>query len=425
MQATSSISPRVLIIGGGLAGLTAANYLHRAGVACTLLEATDRVGGRVKTDVVEGFRFDHGFQVLLTAYPETRALLDYKKLQLREFLPGALLLQPDGSRDRIGDPLRDFSSLLPTLKASAGGMADKLRILKLRARVGALSVADCFDQPEQTTLEALRRDYGFSAGMVDRFFAPFFSGIFLEKELRTSRRMFDFTFKMFGEGAAAVPNLGMEEIPKQLAANLPAGTVRTGLRVAAIDGSTVTTATGETFTADKMLLATQATGLVRNYAPAVDTRHQSTTHLHFATPAPVPDQPIIALNTQADRLVNNVCCISRVAPGYAPAGRHLLSLSVVGDPGDMDTLESRVRRELATWFGPATAQWTHLHTRTVDYALPNQESVRHGIDPAEYRLSDTLYQCGDHLLNGSINAAMRTGREVAQLLVAEMKEPAA
>ena len=416
MPAVSSSDP-VLIIGGGLAGLTAANYLHRAGIACTVLEATDRVGGRVKTDVVDGFRLDHGFQVLLTAYPETRALLDYQKLQLRNFLPGALLLRPDGGRERIGDPLRDLGSLLPTLKASAGGLLDKLRILRLRARVGAMSVDDCFAQAETTTREALAKDYGFSAGMIDTFFAPFFSGIFLEKDLTTSRRMFDFTFKMFGEGYAAVPNLGMEEIPRQLVANLPPGTVRTGVRVARIDGDTVTTTTGETLTADRIVLATQATGLVREYAPTVDTRHQSTTHLHFTMPEAPLDQAIIALNTKADRLVNNVCCISRVAPGYAPAGQHLLSLSVVGDPGDPATLESRVRAELTTWFGAAAQNWTHLHTRTVEYALPNQQHVQHRTDPASYRLSDTLYQCGDHLLNGSINAAMRTGREVAGLLI--------
>ena len=414
MSAVASNS--VLIIGGGLAGLTAANYLHRAGMTCTVLEATDRVGGRVKTDVVDGFRLDHGFQVLLTAYPETRALLDYKQLQLRNFLPGALLLRPDGKRERIGDPLRDIGSLLPTLKASAGGLFDKLRILRLRARVGAMSVDDCFEQAEKTTREALAADYGFSRDMIDTFFAPFFSGIFLEKDLTTSRRMFDFTFKMFGEGYASVPNLGMAEIPKQLAANLSPGTVRTGVRVARIDGASVYTDTGETLVADTVLLATQATGLVRDYAPAVDTRHQSTTHLHFTMPEAPLDQAIIALNTKADRLVNNVCCISRVAPGYAPGGQHLLSLSVVGDPGDPATLEQRVRTELTTWFGEAAAQWTHLHTRTVDYALPNQQHVQHRIDPATYRLSDTLYQCGDHLLNGSINAAMRTGREVAELL---------
>ncbi|NRA50655.1 MAG: FAD-dependent oxidoreductase, partial [Phaeodactylibacter sp.] len=130
-----------IIVGAGLAGLTAANYLHQKGHSFLLLEASDEVGGRVRTTEKEGFLLDHGFQVLATAYPEARALLDYKQLNLQPFMPGAMLLQPDGTRDRIGDPLRDWSSLLPTLFAKSGSLYSKLSILKLRNRLKELSVA--------------------------------------------------------------------------------------------------------------------------------------------------------------------------------------------------------------------------------------------------------------------------------------------
>jgi phytoene dehydrogenase-like protein len=412
--------PEVIIIGGGLAGLTAAHQLHAKGIDFLLLEARDRIGGRVKTDVVDGFRLDHGFQVLLTAYPETQQWLDYDSLDLRKFAPGALLMYPDGQKGRIGDPLRDISGLLPTLFSRVGSLGDKLRILRLRVRLAGMSIESIFQQPERSTLEVLRKDYGFSQTVIDRFFQPFFAGIFLEKELTTSRRMFDFVFKMFGRGSAAVPNSGMEAIPQQLAAGLPAGSIRTNTRVRQIDGQKVILEDGSGFSAPHIVLATQASGLVREYAP-VNSGYQSTTHLHFITDTPPFQQPLIALNTQRKRLANNICVINRVAPGYAPPGQYLISVSVVGNQQLSGAeLVTGIRRELGQWFGKSTTEWEHLHTRKVSYALPEQREVRHRLDTTTLQLRKGLYLAGDHLLNGSINAAMRAGSQVGQVVADEI-----
>ena len=319
-----------IIIGAGLAGLTAANYLHQKGHDFLLLEASDEVGGRVRTTEKEGFLLDHGFQVLATAYPEARALLDYKQLNLQPFMPGAMLLQPDGTRDRIGDPLRDWSSLLPTLFAKSGSLYSKLSILKLRNRLKELSVAAIFQQPEMTTGEALSKEYGFDSRMVSQFFKPFYSGIFLEKELATSRRMFDFVFKMFAEGAVAVPDKGMQQIPLQLASNLPESSVRLNCRVQEVKGKQVLLENGETLEADNIVLATEATGIVRHYMPLTNTEYQSTTHVHFTTNHSPIRQAIIGLNTRAGDMVNSITPMSQVAPGYAPSGKTLLSVSIVG-----------------------------------------------------------------------------------------------
>ena len=180
------MKPRVIIVGGGISGLTAALQLQANGMDSLLLEATDRVGGRVKTDVIDGFRLDHGFQVLLTAYPEAQKWLDYEKLDLQKFLPGAVLLHSDGTKDRIGDPIRDFSSLFPTLFSKVGSVMDKLRILRLNNRVSKMSIEDIFEQEEVPTKKILAKEYGFSNKMIANFFSPFFSGIFLEKGLLTS-----------------------------------------------------------------------------------------------------------------------------------------------------------------------------------------------------------------------------------------------
>ncbi len=410
----------VIIIGGGLAGLTAATQLHQKGVDFVLLEASDRIGGRIKTDLVDGFRLDHGFQVFLTAYPEAQHFLDYQKLDLKKFAPGALLLYPDGKKDRIGDPLRDLTSLLPTIFSNAGNLMDKLRILKLKNRLSQLSIEEIFLQQDKSTQFVLAEEYGFSEKIINRFFRPFFSGIFLEKELTTSRSMFDFVFKMFGEGYAAVPNLGMEAIPKQLAAELPKKSLQMGAKVEKIEGQQVYLTDGSSYTAPTIIVATEATGLVSDLAK-VKRNYQSTTHLHYIANEPPISQPLIALNINENHLSNNICTISQVAAGYASADKHLVSISIVGKDTDSNTdLDKTVRKELKTWFGGVTEDWEHLQTQEINYALPNQKAVQHKLMNDQMKLRKGLYVCGDFLLNGSINGAMRTGRKVGDLVLEEL-----
>lgn len=409
--------PVVLIIGGGVAGLTAAHQLHRKGIDFLLLEASDRVGGRIKTDLIDGFRLDRGFQVFLTAYPEAQRFLDYQKLDLKKFAPGALLLYPDGKKDRIGDPLRDISSLLPTVFSDAGSIMDKLQILKLKNRLSKLSIEEIFQQQSKDTQSTLAEEYGFSQKMISRFFTPFFSGIFLEKELSTSRSMFDFVFKMFGEGYASVPNLGMEAIPKQLAAGLPQDSIQLEAKVDKIEGQKVYLSDGSSYTAPHIIVATEATGLISKITKVKDT-HQSTTQLHYIADEPPISEPLIALNTNKTHLSNNICTISQVAAGYAPADKHLISVSIVGTTGYSNgELDKVVRKELKTWFGGITEEWQHLQTKKISYALPNQESVFHKLPDKQIKIRKGLYVCGDFLLNGSINAAMRTGRKAGDLVI--------
>ena len=409
---------RVLIVGAGLSGLSAALYLHRRGMAVTVLEADDRPGGRVKTDHHEGFQFDHGFQVLLTAYPEARALLDYPALRLRPFLPGAHLLLPGGRTTRIVDPTRYWPGALATLRSPAGTLADKLLMLRLRQQLTHAAVETLFDRPEISTLEVLKF-YGFSNRMVRHFFRPFLGGIFLERELTTSRRMFDFVFKMFSEGDTAVPAGGIGEIARQLAAQLPAGALRTHTRVKQVHTGRLTTQAGEELTADAVLLATAPHQLVERLARDVPTAHVSACQLYFRTDSPPLTDPIIAL-PPADGLVSNLAVMSTVAPDYAPAGQTLVQVSVDGrHPGEEATLAHRVQQELRPWF-PAAPTWHHLRSYRVDYALPNQATVRHTLPAAELRLREGVYRAGDYLLNGSLNAAMRTGRLAAECIAADL-----
>jgi phytoene dehydrogenase-like protein len=406
----------VIIVGAGLAGLSAAVYLHRQGKKVLVLEASERAGGRIKTDLYEGFLLDRGFQVLLTAYPETQGLLNYRDLKLKKMLPGAIVLY-DGGHFEIADPFRRPSAAFATLFAPVGTLKDKLNTLWLKNKLQKLTIKEIFKQPEQTTRKQLA-DYGFSPKMIQRFYAPFLSGIFLENDLSTSRRMFDFVMKMFSDGDVAVPALGMEEIPKQLVSMLPEGSIQCHTKVTAIDGNKVITVDGTVLEANQILLATTANNLTQEFFPEQKmTSHQATNIYFEATEAPTKKAVVILNASTQKKWVNNLTVMSNVSKAYAPEGKILISVSYNGIPTVDDmTLADNMKEELKQWYGDKVKSWKMLKAYRIEYALPTQESVRNEIDASEIKISDSLFICGDNLLNGSINAALKTGRLAAEAM---------
>ena len=208
----------VIVIGAGLAGLCCAHRLKQCGIEPLVLEGSDAVGGRVRTDVVDGFRLDRGFQILLSAYPEARTLLDYDQLDLRPFYPGAVV-RVEGEFRRLADPWRRPWDALRTLVSPIGTLADKLRLARLRAQVTHRDLPSLLAGPDSSSLTFLRT-FGFSEAMIDHFFRPFFGGVFLETHLMTSSRMLQFVFRMFADGDAVLPAEGMAAVPAQLATSL-------------------------------------------------------------------------------------------------------------------------------------------------------------------------------------------------------------
>ena len=279
----SDVAKRVLIVGGGLAGLACAIRLQSAGMQTLIIERSDQVGGRVRTDVVDGFLLDRGFQVFLDAYPEAGILLNKAALDLRAFKPGALVFQ-QGCLQRVMDVFREPRHLFTSALAPIGSWADKFRIAVLKWRLSRTNVSDIAGHTDVTTADYLQ-EVGFSSRMIDGFFRSFYGGIFLERELQTSSRMFEFTFKMFSKGSATLPARGMGEIPRQLASRLPAGTIRLNESVREITAGAVLLESGERLTGAVVVVATDATtaaklmpGLV---TPAVAWR--SVTCLYFAS----------------------------------------------------------------------------------------------------------------------------------------------
>ena len=410
------MKPTITIIGAGISGLTAAVYLHQKGYKIQILEASNRAGGRIKTDILDGFRLDRGFQVLLTEYPETKALLDYEKLNLKRFLPGATVLY-DGGQFEIADPFRRPTATFATLFAPVGSLKDKINTFFLKTKLVKIAVSDVFKQPEVDTISQLKK-YGFSLKMIDRFYKPFFSGIFLENDLKTSSNMFDFVMKMFSEGDAAIPELGMEEIPKQLAAMLPANSIQYNVKVSAIEDNKIICEDGTTLEAEKIIIATEATGIVGNYISKEKQNFHQVTNVYFEAIAAPTRKAVVVLNASTNKKwVNNLTVMSNISNKYSPPGKVLISISYNGIPSIEDaTLAENMKIELKKWYKNQVDDWKMLKTYRIKYALPNQEKVSNEVPNSEIKINENLFICGDHLLNGSINAAMKSGRLVAELI---------
>ena len=401
-------SPSIHIIGGGISGLIAARVLEEHGLSATIIEATDRLGGRVKTDVLDGYSLDHGFQVLLTAYPAAKKYLDFDALALQEFLPGSAIFK-NGKQKIIGDPLRNLSLLLPTLVSGIGTVNDKLKILALNRRLKKKSIQNIFAEKEQTTISYLE-NIGFSEAIITDFFIPFFSGIFLENKLDTSSRMFEFVYKMFGEGNAALPKDGIQAIPKQLFEKLKSTTIIFNTKVKSLENGNIKLESGETLKSNFTIIATQASGLVSNLKNQA-TLWKSCDTLYFEVAKREIRKPLIGLIAAPNTLINNIFYHTSLQTS-ATATKELLSVTVINRQNLTNKqLVAKVQKELKELCNIDSC--TFIKQYNIPMALPNLQDIQYEMLPSETRLTETIFLAGDTQLNGSLNAAMIAGERAA------------
>ena len=404
--------PNVIIVGAGLSGLACAVTLHEKGITPLVLEADSRLGGRVRTDKVDGFLLDRGFQVLLTAYPTANSLLDMDALDLRSFDSGAAVYTGHAIH-RLMDPLRHPTGALATLSADVGSLTDKWHVYTMRQELSQMEVDAEFALPEFRTIQALRSRWNFSDEIIDRFYRPFIGGVTLDTELTASSRFFEFVTRMFAVGLAAVPAKGMQAIPDQMASRLPGSAIRLGQRVERVTARSATLESGETITASSVVVATDGTTAGILMGRPGDVRWNATITLYFSAPSPPIDGRILLLNGSGSGIVNNLAVMSNIAPEYAPAGQSLIAVSIIGNLEDDDTsIEARVRDELSLWFDRPVDDWRLIELQRIRRALPVMDSVDISNGFFERRSND-VYVIGDHTSISSIEGALRSGRECA------------
>ncbi|GAB3591692.1 NAD(P)/FAD-dependent oxidoreductase [Angustibacter peucedani] len=406
----------VVVVGAGLAGLAAAVDLAAADLDVVVVEADDDVGGRVRTDAVDGLLLDRGFQLLNPAYPALRRGVDLAALDLRPFEPG-LVVAHGGRRTVVADPRRAPAHLATTL-AGPGSPREKAAFAAWALHTAIADPGRLTTDPDEPLSATLNRR-GITGRLRTSVVEPFLTGVLGEDGQESSRRFVELVVRTFVRGLPSVPAQGMQALPRQLAAGLAPGAVHTGVRAVSVDGASVATDIG-VVGARAVVVATDPRSASRLAGlPSIPMRHL-TTYYHLADQ---PPSDLAMLHVDGDRRgpLVNTAVMSNAAPTYA-AGRGALVASTVLGVRDEPSVEHAVRAQLRLVYGADPRRWELVGTYAVADALPAM------LPPLTVRqdvaLGDGLFVAGDHRDTASIQGALVSGRRTATAVLRHLDLPA-
>ncbi|MFI7399789.1 NAD(P)/FAD-dependent oxidoreductase [Streptomyces sp. NPDC049541] len=420
----------VVIVGAGVAGLSAAHRLTSAGVTTAVLEAAPCVGGRMATEKVDGFRLDRIGQLLSTAYPELRLTPGLDALALRPFAPG-VLLHSDGRHHRAGAPaaaggargalhaVRALASAptksAPRTTAPLGTAVDQARLGNALSRLAAIPVERLLARPELPAAQALTA-HGVPARTIDGFLRPLLAALLCDPDLTTSSRCADLALRAFTCGRLCLPEGGAEMLPELLARALPPGTVHTGVRVTSVSTSAVTTAEHGEIRCRAVLLATDARAAADLLPGLRVPDFHPVTVLHHTTDEPPATGAALLLDADRGGPVAHTAVVSAVDPGRAPAGRALISTTVLGPPPP--ELDTAVRMHLSRLYGTSTARWETLAVHHTPEAVPAMRPPHDLRRPV--RLLAGLYVCGDHRDTSTVQGALHSAHRASTAILTDL-----
>jgi protoporphyrinogen oxidase len=409
-----------VIVGAGLAGLACATEMHRLGKPFLLLEAGNRVGGRLRTESREGFTLDHGFQVILSSYDAVGKIADVRALEPSYFDSGALLSY-DGQLSHLANPLRHPDSVLGSVLTPAFSLRDKILLGLLGMRVFLQSDTDLLSQcgcSRDLSTRVWLENFGFSKRFLARFAEPFFGGVLLDADLESSAGLFLYYLKKFVTGRAWLPSRGIAEFPKHVASRLPQHGVRVEARVAGLNYSggrvcSVVLESGEKISASSVVLALDEPSLCRLLDLPSPRKHRGVAVVYFKTQRSLYNRPCLVLPESGNGRVRHFTQVTNIAPAFAPEGWHLVSASILDQdiPERKDLLPVEVKNEIAAIF-PVAEAMEHLETLYVSYGVPDQPPGFAGRN-AFSNLPPGVYAAGDWNNGASIQAAITSGLRVA------------
>jgi phytoene dehydrogenase-like protein len=408
------MSSDVVVVGAGLAGLTCARELERGGLHVVVLEKSDAVGGRVRTDHVDGFRCDRGFQLINPAYPALQQLVDVDALDLRTFAAGAALAGPRGFAI-VADPRRS-PGYLPQVMRSGYVRPGEIARFGAWAKPSLGSVRKLLEQQDEPLTTSLD-SAGVRGKIRAEVFEPFFTGVLAEDRGETSATFARLLIRSFALGTPGVPALGMSALPEQIAADLE-GEVVLGAEVVSVEtrrGGWQVVTDGRRYDASAVVVATDpavASGLT-----GVDTAGMKglVTYWYAVDEAP-SDLDLLVLDPSRSGPVVNTAVMSNVAPAYAPEGRHLVQATTLAH-GAVPS-ESEVREHLSRMYRTSTAGWDLVVAHEIPHALPHQRPGVSLRQPVE--LGEGLFVAGDHRDTASIQGALVSGRRTAAAVRLEL-----
>lgn len=408
---------RATVIGAGLAGLSAASYLHRNGLHVTVLESSDRVGGVVTTDHVDGFFLDRGFQILLDSYPEVKRIVNTENLSLKRFTKGFDLIGPNFKTTPVRDPRKQFNLDTILRMVRLISPKDTVAVIRLLSKI-ARSDRDHFSEARSEDTYRYLFGLGVTKRTIKIVFEPFLQAVFLDERLQTPSSMLLFTLSNFLHGNACIPETGIAELPSQIAATIPTDRIRLKSEVASLNDHNAVLESGEVVEHDFIVVATKPNSISNLTNTQDHFSYRGAGSHYFATEAEIPSGPRVKITSYPESQIATAVAIDQVSPSYAPKGVHLISVSTLDHTEDL----SAIKDEVGDIFNLNSSDLNHVKSYWIDRALPASFGADHRGAHNSAQISTRIFRAGDFVENPSINGAIASGRKAAELILRQSLE---